>query len=388
MIPNCSLSADVRALRTGEQLAPLRGFWQSCQPYRDADFDFFLFFVELSPEAERPHVIVVYDSGAPTAILAGRLEVTHVPVRIGYFNFPAPKVRVLNFVYGGWLGDRSERNAKLVIGSVLQALRAGEADAAMLHFADLSSSLVHYATSLPSTLCIDRLIEPQKHWIRQGEVGSGFLAKLPAKERYNQRRRAKARSTDFRDVKIDTFRAPEQVDRLIRDAETVASTSYQRGLGVGFADTPLIRARLEFEARNGWLQAHMLYLDSKAVALWITSVRNKVAISDYLAFNPAYAKYGPGMHLIISAIEGLHDVDCIDFGTGDAQYKELLANKFRTVGTVYIFAPTVKSIAVNALRTIVGAAHHGAKRALPLRQIAAIKQRWRAAKAATSQAEK
>jgi CelD/BcsL family acetyltransferase involved in cellulose biosynthesis len=183
------------------------------------------------------------------------------------------------------------------------------------------------------------------------------------------------RAADFRDIKIETFQAPDQVDRLMRDAEAVASTSYQRGLGVGFADTPIIRGRLEFEAHNGWLQGHILYLDSKPVALWITSVRNKVAVSDYLAFNPDYAKYAPGTYLIISAIEGLRDVDRIDFGGGDASYKELFANKLQREATVYIFAPTFKSIAVNALHTCARAAHQSAKRALP--HLAAIKRRWR-----------
>jgi hypothetical protein len=379
------LSPEIRVLRTREQLKSLRDFWQSCQPCRDADFDFFLFFIDLNPEAQRPHVIVIYEADIPTAILAGRLDVTRIPVRVGYFRFPVPKLRIFNFVYGGWLGDRSEKNAKLLIDSILERLRAGEADAAMLHYADLASPLVHCATNLPSRLCIDHLIEPQNHWIREGRVGSGLLAGLPANERYNQRRRAKMRATDFRDIKIETFQAPDQVDRLMRDAEAVASTSYQRGLGVGFADTPIIRGRLEFEAHNGWLQGHILYLDSKPVALWITSVRNKVAVSDYLAFNPDYTKYAPGMYLMISAIEGLHDVDRIDFGGGDARYKELFGNKLQRETTVYIFAPTIKSIAVNALRTGAGAAHQSAKRALP--HLAAIKRRWRARKLKSGQFE-
>jgi Acetyltransferase (GNAT) domain len=370
-----TLSPEIRVLRTREQLNSLRDFWQSCHPCRDADFDFFLFFIDLNPEAQRPHVVVIYEAGIPTAILAGRLDVTRIPVRVGYLRFPIPTLRIFNFVYGGWLGDRSEKNAKLLIGSVLERLRAGEADAAMLHYADLTSPLVQCATSLPFKLCIDHLVEPQNHWVREGRVGSGLLAGLPANERYNQRRRAKMRATDFRDIKIETFQAPDQVDRLMRDAEAVASTSYQRGLGVGFADTPIIRGRLEFEAHNGWLQGHILYLDSKPVAFWITSVRNKVAVSDYLAFNPDYAKYAPGMYLMISAIEGLHDVDRIDFGGGDARYKELFANTLQREATIYIFAPTIKAIAVNALRTGARAAHQSAKRALP--HLAAIKRRWR-----------
>jgi Acetyltransferase (GNAT) domain len=377
------LSRETRVLRTREQLNSLRDFWQSCQPCRDSDFDFFLFFIDANPETQRPHVVAVYEAGIPIAILAGRLDIARIPVRVGYFSFPVPKLRVLNFVYGGWLGDRSEQNARLLIDSVLEVLRAGEADAAMLHSADLVWPLVHCARTLPSKFSIDHLIEPQNHWFREGAVGPGLLAALPQKRRYTQRRRAQMRAADFQDIKIETFQAPEQVERLMRDAEVIASTSYQRGIGVGFADTPIIRSRLEFEARHGWLQGHILYLDSRPVAFWITSVRNKVAVSDYLAFNPEYAKYAPGMHLMISAIEGLHDVDRIDFGGGDAEYKELFGNKLQLEATVYIFAPTIKSVAVNALRTGARAVHQSAKRALP--HIAAIKRRWRERKRKSSQ---
>jgi hypothetical protein len=72
------LSPEIRVLRTREQLKSLRDFWQSCQPCRDADFDFFLFFIDLSLEAQRPHVTVIYEAGIPTAILAGRLDVTRI----------------------------------------------------------------------------------------------------------------------------------------------------------------------------------------------------------------------------------------------------------------------------------------------------------------------
>ena len=88
---------------------------------------------------------------------------------------------------------------------------------------------------------------------------------------------------------------------------------------------------------------------------------------------------------MISAIEGLHDVDRIDFGGGDARYKELLGNKLQRETTVYIFAPTIKSIAVSALRTGAGAAHQSAKRALP--HLASIKRRWRARKLKSGQFE-
>ena len=66
-----------------------------CCPGRDADLDFFLFIVDRYPEAKRPHVVVLYDGDAPKALLAGRLDVTELPIRVGYFALPVPKLKNL-----------------------------------------------------------------------------------------------------------------------------------------------------------------------------------------------------------------------------------------------------------------------------------------------------
>jgi hypothetical protein len=42
-------------------------------------------------------------------------------------------------------------------------------------------------------------------------------------------------------------------------AESIAEKSYQRGLGVGFANTPEVRKRLELESQKKWLRASILY---------------------------------------------------------------------------------------------------------------------------------
>lgn len=47
--------------------------------------------------------------------------------------------------------------------------------------------------------------------------------------------------TDFQSVKIELFQTPDDVNRLMRDADMVAQRLYQRCLDVGFSDRPFVR---------------------------------------------------------------------------------------------------------------------------------------------------
>lgn len=374
---------QIRIVRSRSEIESIREFWNSCNPPRDADIDFFLFILDIFPQVQRPHIVVLYDGGLPSALLIGRLEMSRVSVKLGYFPIPVPELRVLQIVHGGWLGEISEHNARILLRSIMNSLAAGEADAASFHSPDVSSPLVKYARDLPSWWCTDYVINPQAHRLCElPEKAGSFLAGLPKKGRYNQRKRVESIACDFADSKIVRFGSPAELDQLMRDAETIAAKSYQRGLGVGFSESPVIRSRLGFEASRGWLRGYILYLDGQPVALWIGSLRNGIFLSEYVSYDPAYAKYGPGLHLILSILEELQasssrPVRLVDFGIGDATYKELLANRSRQESTVYIFAPRLKAVCINLLRTFIGKMNRLAKSLLRSSCLAGIKRRWR-----------
>ena len=87
-------------------------------------------------------------------------------------------------------------------------------------------------------------------------------------------------------------------------ADQITGKSYQRGLGVGFVNDPQARERLRLKATKGWLRAYVLYLADCPCAFWMGDINRGIFGSDYLAFDPAFAKYSPGMYLILQVIEG------------------------------------------------------------------------------------
>ncbi|WP_198026700.1 GNAT family N-acetyltransferase [Bradyrhizobium sp. ARR65] len=332
----------------------------------------------------RPHVIVVYSGGVPTALMCGRLEAAPKHIKAGYLTLRLPKVKTLIFVSDGWLGDISEVNSKSLVGSIVESLSSGEADVAILYHPDLNSPLVKAARTLPKWFQRDYAISPQIHRVRDLKISpGGFLASISSKERNNQKRRTRKLGEVFRDVHIDPLKFPDDFERMMRDAEAVASRSYQRNLNVGFINKPDIRSILEFEAQKGWLRAFILYLDHKPCAFFIGSLRERTFLCEYIAVDWAYEAYTPGMYLILEVLEDISrqrhgQVDLIDFGSGDAPWKERFGNRFWQESYVHIFNLSVKGTSINAVQSLVAALRPSIKGLLGTAGILdAVKRTWR-----------
>jgi len=256
----------------------------------------------------------------------------------------------------GWLGE-TDKYAELLTENLSQSLERREADVACFRYIEIKSTLAIHISSAPR-LCGDFLVAPHLHWFCDRKAGESFLACLSQNERAQQRRRERKIARSFKESRIEFFSAG-QIAQLVQDAEEVAKTSYQRRLNVGFSDTSEIRARLEYDAMKGWLAGYMLYLDEKPCAFWIGSLRNRVFLSNYLGFDPAYERYSPGMYLMMKVMESLSietrcfTADRIDFGVGDAVYKRRLSNRNRKEALLNVFALRPGPIFSNLLQSSV-----------------------------------
>jgi CelD/BcsL family acetyltransferase involved in cellulose biosynthesis len=115
-----------------------------------------------------------------------------------------------------------------------------------------------------------------------------------------------------------------------------------------------MRERMNLTASKDWLRAYLLYLGGVPVAFWIGTQYRGVFFSDFMGHDSAYAKHSPGMFLVMKVINGLYGADGnsrvtrVDFGVGDAQYKEVLGNVCWTDAFIYIYGPSRKGRALNA----------------------------------------
>jgi CelD/BcsL family acetyltransferase involved in cellulose biosynthesis len=141
---------------------------------------------------------------------------------------------------------------------------------------------------------------------------------------------------------------------IFRDCETIAAKSYHRGLGVGFFDDEPTRELFSLAAAQGWLRSYILYIDGRPSAFWNGFLyRNTFVIRD-TAYESGLSELRPGLYLLQRLVEDLcacGSVRELDFGTGSAQYKRDMCEASRLSVSKYLFAPTLKGIFINALRT-------------------------------------
>jgi CelD/BcsL family acetyltransferase involved in cellulose biosynthesis len=168
---------------------------------------------------------------------------------------------------------------------------------------------------------------------------------------------------------------------MFRDVEEVAKKTYQRGMGVGFQSNQEMREHFELQAGNGWLRAYVLYLESTPAAFWIGDVYQQTFYSHFMGYDPVFAKHSPGMYLIMQTVESFcaeGKVRQIDWGLGDAQYKDVLGTSEWMEASFYLFAPTVSGLTLNLLRTPAALVDDLAKSALAHSSLLSrIKKSWR-----------
>ena len=376
---------SVKVLRGIAELEEIRELWESWPGNRDSEMESYLRFLRSNPAAVRPHVLVVYREGRPDAILVGRIDHGQISCRVGYLSVRF-RAQTMCFVYGALRGNPSRENCDLMVGEILRSLSQGEADVAYMNFLRQESDLCGLSVKKPGLLSRDYVRITQPHFaITLPATMEEFYRGLSSGARWQVKNKQKKLLKDFGgDVRVKCFREAAEIDAMGQDVEQVARTSYQRGLGVGFMDGPETREQLRFKSQKGWLRAYVLYVSDRPRAFWIGDMNQGTFGSDYLAYDTELGKYSPGMFLITKVIEGFCDgnregVTAVDFATGHAQYKEVLSNQRWSEVSVYIFAPSLKGISLNVVRSFIGGIDQIIKKALARTNLLQrIKKHWRA----------
>ncbi len=349
-----AIAADetIEVARTVEEVSALRGVWPAGG--LNTDIDFFLAVLK-SRHVLRPHVISQKNNGRADSFLIGRLEIKPLVVPLGYKKVPVFAVHCLTLSYDGLLGDTSDESVSKLVDSVLSSLREGDADLACFEYLDHDSNLLRIVREAGGVLQRDLFPTWNDRWsVRLPGSYAGFVAHLPRKTRHNLKRHSKRLQEAFGErITIKRFPGYLDIGTVLADCESIAHSTYQRKLGVGFMNCDETSREMTLAARQDWLRAYILYIDGKPSAFWNGCLWRRTFYAWTTGFDPAYREFCPGMFLLQHLIEDLCQeggADRIDFGFGTAQYKKDLCDQSRHVATVYLFAPTLRGFELNALR--------------------------------------
>jgi CelD/BcsL family acetyltransferase involved in cellulose biosynthesis len=348
----------VEVARSLDELERLRPAWDELPWEREeAAYEYFTARLATRPDVIGPLAAVVTVEGRPVGGLAGRLELRHLATAVGYKVVYAPQVRVLQVVDGGIaLGDGSALPAlRDVVG---EALRSGAADVATLPPLELGSEELAAFSSLGGALTRQPFIVP---WTRRlltlPATFDAFLASRSHKTRKGVRRDARRLESAFGDrLRLEIVCSPDRAEQLIGDADRVARSTYQRRLGAGVADTPEQRALIEVGLEHRWVRGYLLYVDEDPIAYWLCSVYGDTMLLRTGGFDPAYSEDRVGIHLLMRVIEDACSDPALrrlDFGPGDASYKEQFSNESRRERNLVLFAPNLRARRINVTRSAI-----------------------------------
>lgn len=380
------LSRSVRSIelaQTVSQVSALRDEWQDLPLDPNGDLDFYLTVVQSHKEILRPHVVVLREAGKAKSIILGRIEEKPLIVPVGYKKLSTRPVRFLMLIHGGMLGEDSEQSARSIVDSIQQTLRKGEADVAWFYGLDTASELYRVSRAAGSVFTKDLFPSQLQRW--RGRLPGSYeslLRQLSANTRHNLKRYSKRLQQAFAgQLEVRSYRSSSDLNKILADTEEIASKTYHRGMGVGFVNNDETRKLMALAANQGWLRAHVLYIAGSPAAFWNGFLYRRTFFTWTTGYSPEVADYRPGTFLLQKMFEELCNegaADEVDFGFGDAQYKRDWCDHEQVQASFLLFAPNLKSVALNCFRTPLIAASSTARDLLARAgALQTFKKRWR-----------
>ena len=381
--PVADSEITIQVARTREQVLAFRPIWETLQTHPNTALDFYLETLNSLGGVLRPHVLLLSREEIPQSILVGRVDDAWLESRIGYKVIHRSRIRRLTVLHGGLLGDFCLSNATALMQTLNGELTRGEVDAVWFNCLRSDSALRQAIGQCSGALLADHFPERGVHW-RAHLLGSyqKFLSGLTSKTRNNLRRHStrliKAHGSNL-DVKC--LRNPEDLERIMNETEHIASQTYHRNLGVGFVKDTGTEHLIKLALSQGRFRSYFLYLNQKPCAFWHGMLYGNVFFSGATGADPSYREFGVGTYLLMKIFEDLCNlggVEVIDFGLGDAQYKKEYCDENWPESSLYLFAPTLRGLMLNLLRTPIMFADTSARKILQrLRLKENLKRTWR-----------
>ena len=346
------------------------------------DPDFFLALIESRETCERPHVVVVRRDGEAVAMLVARIDRVPVPCRVGYWSAWTPAIRAIAAVHDGFIGHVTEETTRAVLESLSASVACGEADGASIPAVRLDAPLAQLARQGRALRLVGSM-RGRNHWgIALPETLDAYLATFTKGARKPLRRHANHLERDYAGrTELRSYRGLEDIEAVFRDLPRLAGRTYQSALAAGFEDTPFMRRVTALTMERGQFRAYVLYLAGEPVAYWHGYVFGGVLRTVTTGFDPAYADYRVGTYTLLALIaDACTDpaVESIDFGIGDAEYKQRFGNVHWLDADLLLLGRRLRPRVVRSVRRTTDIVDRAARFTVERAGIGReVKRRWR-----------
>lgn len=368
-----------------DSLESAQPLWEQWQTHPNADFDFFSTVVKSRTNVVDPVVLVIFKNDIPVALAAGRLEKVPLPVSFGYLKVSNSEILQLTIIYGGLMGAWDEPGATVLIRHLRRMMRQKHIDAVYCSAMSHDHPVYTAANRIVPFYLRDSILKNNLHWWSDHPASyDAFLKKINSKHR-TQLRSKERKLAEYGSGPVETkiFSTPEEAPLFSAIAEKIARTTYLRGLGEGFYNSDEMRNRLDLAARKGWMRGYVLYANEQPCAFWLGTLYNHVFYLEYTGFDSAFKDFAAGQILFMKMVEHLcsaGNISGMDFGFGDAAYKQRYGDRNWEESDLYLFAAAPGMLLANTMRKSAALLRRTAEKALQrFDLLKMIKKQWRIA---------
>jgi hypothetical protein len=371
-----------------DEIEALRDIWREMQNNESSakpnvDMDRFISVLKAGNNAARPHVILFKQGDRPTAMVIARAEEHRLNLKLGYKALLRPRLRCLNVVYGGVLGQPQGELCSTIISELIGQLKSREFDGVYFNYLRADTDLYRAVRETPGFFTRGHFPRVNEHW--RMSVPDNIDQFYKARSRGHRRNLRQAVREFEREYpcrnNLVRFTKEHEVDDFVRVAAEISSKTYQNALGVGIVNDEQTRSRIRTAARHGWFDGGVLFAGDDPCAFQLGLRYKDVYYMVSIGYDPALSSHRAGTVLFLKVLESLCEdsvINTMDFYFGDAEYKKRYGTVHWPEACVYIFAPRVYPISLNVLRCSITGVN--AALAFLVNKIGSadwIKRRWR-----------
>jgi hypothetical protein len=339
----------VSTLQGVENLKPM---WKQWQHNPQTDFDYYVHRLRTDPTIVSPCVLTVCREDVPQAVLVGRIRKQRLSATISSVNVRSPKATVLEVVAGGRMGNEGEAIDDILALHLRRIATGKRADLLLFQRLSLHSKLFRALQQLDSPAVRQRVTSTFYYsLVRLSTAPGQFAPSLPGKHLREGRRKARILERSFPGkVKVSCYSDPVEFEHGIREASVVAVTTWQHYLGQDFLGAEQAQEHLRFVGARGLLRVYVMYINDTPCAFLMGQLYNDRFYCLYAGYNPTFAKLSVGCVLTYRALANLAAIGVreVDLGEGDQEHNRRLGCPVQEEGTVHIYCPTARGIALNA----------------------------------------
>ena len=347
----------VTVARNVQEIEAIRPVWEQLQenelsPVPNSHIDRFMAYICAKEGSAQPYTLLFQYNNCPKAMVICRIEKNSLKCKIGYKTLFQPSLRFLSVVYGGVLGQPTDDVYRIIIKELKNVLKRGEADVIFCSRLRTDSKLYRIVRESSGLLYRDNFSVAQPNWrTKIPDSLETFYQSLSSHRRryisyYSKRLEKKYPGQ----IRFECYRKEEDLDYIISLASNISAQTYKNALDAGFSDNNITRSVLQQSAKNRWLCAYVLYVGDEPCAFEYGVKYGKTFFAEYMGFDPKWKAFSLGTIMWLKVIEDLSkdpDVNLLDYGFGDAVYKQRFGTESYPEVYTMVFAGRVKPVIIN-----------------------------------------